>query len=307
MRRIEAFRYSRNLLRSKSTFVTMVFLILASFWGIQGMQKSWNLHKEMSVPIEVFATAEEIPEETLEEIKNLDGVRGISKYMESVQTLTWKEYQTELVLCGMEEEYLQTSLNGTMPYLILDASVLENLKNEKKESPEGIRTEEFLLETVKVNEMDARVVGIIPETKENQVYAYASLEDFGKLTDIHSEDMYYLVFENGYYLKQTLDFFQKTGMVLCDADGKQYEEVRWKERQEEIIKYLTEVLLSLICGLYLIYIQGKLWKMEHKELLTYIRQMDRKGNSLKRIYRYRILWYLLIGMFGGILPHVMVI
>lgn len=273
--------------------------------GNAGDAKGWNLHKELSVPIEVFAAAEEIREETLEEIKNLDGVRGISKYMESVQTLTWKDYQTEVVLCGVEKEFLQTSLHGTMPYLILDASVLEKLKNEKKEAPEGISTEEFLLETVKVHGIDARVVGILPETKEKEdpVYACASLEDYEKLTDMQSEDRYYLAFENGYYLKQTLEFFQKKGMVLCDADGEQYEEARWKERQEEIKQYLIQALLGLFYGVCLIYTQGKLWKMEHKELLTYIRQMDQKGNSLKRIYRYRNLWYLLIGVLGGTLLY----
>ena len=224
MNRKESFRYAWRLFARRSSIITIVFLSLAFGWMIRSADIFKNMWLEMSRPVEIRYMASEtvsgdsMPEanaaagETAsganaaseysmpgtEKIRTMDGCRDMTEYRESTGTLTFQGYSTQVIFVGMEREYLErkygdrlsVSLESTMPYLILDVSVLESMKNEKKESMPVASPEEYVLQNFETDAgKKVRICGIADERKERgqdfpeePFYVYTTLEGYEMLT-----------------------------------------------------------------------------------------------------------------------------
>ena len=168
--------------------------------------------------------------------------------------------------------------------------------------------EQFLLEHVKVNTGEGRILGIIPERidengsehpyTEEQVQTdklacvYTTLEGYENLAEMEQEERagYYMEVSDGKRMKQIQEILQSTGIEILTQDETDTED-SWNTEKRESSRHLIGALMGIFCGGMLLKCQGQMWRVEHKAFVDYLEQMDPKKSVIRRMYRYRILWY----------------
>lgn len=197
MNRRESFRYAWCLFVRRSSIVTIIFLSLAFGWMIRSALSLKDLWLEMSQSVEIWCMNSENGVSKPDEIRKEDNCLDMTEYRESAGTLIFQGYSTQVIFVGMEREYLErkykdrlaVSLESTMPYLILDVSVLESMKNEKKESMPVVSPEEYVLQHFETDGgKTARVCAVVDEQEEQAqnssgepLYVYTTLEGYEML------------------------------------------------------------------------------------------------------------------------------
>lgn len=323
MNRREAIKYSLRILRRKNTIISGVFLMLAFYWFYCSCTTGYELYTEMSESVEIQCS---IPENSLEILKKAEEVSAVTEYKESIQVIEYQGYTAQVTLKGMEEVYiyhayaqvLQAPFTDSMPCLIADASVFGAMENEKKEKMKD-SWEDMIFQTVFVSGHEARIYGVSQENsevnKENKLkdqeslYILTTLEGYEALTaelieeegELKASEIknYYVEVKDGYRWNKLENKLADWGITVVYGNSGEKNTHKWEEKEEKIRHQVIMCLMSFICGSMLIFYQGCLWKQEYEAFVRYIYQIDKTGKSFRRVYRGRIVLYIIMGMLGG--------
>lgn len=204
MNRREIRRLARGTMIQKSTWGVLAFWILGFYWLLQACQTGSGLWQERTNPVSVRC---QIPSSGLREFWQTgeeEGVISCTRWEESRETLRWKEYQTSVILAGVDQEYLKKrypqmdvgEVSDTMPWIFAEEEALLALKNEDGESPRTLQGEDWLYETAEISLGEARIYGIVSGEKEADArdgagegreeepvwYVYTSVDVYKELT-----------------------------------------------------------------------------------------------------------------------------
>lgn len=318
MNRREAVKYSFRILRRKNTIISGVFLILAFYWLGCSWSAGRGLHREMSEPVKIQCI---IQENSLEKLKKAEGVSAVTQYRESLQTIEFQGYAAQVTVKGMEEtfisqvysEILQAPFTESMPCLIINTSAFNAMENEKKEKMKDVFRENMIFQTLSVGEHLARIYGIIEESSDKvPPYILTTMDGYETLIAYDGEEeelkapeteTYYMEVMDGYSWKKLEDQLDSWGVTVLYGNGTERNTKIWKNEEEGIRQQLTLCLMSILCGGILIFYQGCLWKQEHQSFIRYLNQIDKTGKSFRRLYRGRIILYIIMGILGGLLMY----
>lgn len=105
--------------------------------------------------------------------------------------------------------------------------------------------------------------------------------------------------KDGYRWNKLENKLADWGITVIYGNSGEKNTHKWEEKEEKIRHQLIMCLMSFICGSMLIFYQGCLWKQEYKAFVMYIYQLDKTGKAFRRVYRGRIVLYIIMGMLGG--------
>lgn len=279
MNRREAVKYSFRILRQKNTIISGAFLILAFYWLGCSWSAGRGLNREMSEPVKIQCSMQE---NSLEKIKQAEGISAVTQYRESLQTIEFQGYAAQVTVKGMEETYisqvyseiLQAPFTESMPCLIINTSVFSAMENEKKEKMKDVFRDDMIFQTISVGEHKARIYGIIKESSDKaSPYILTTLEGYETLTAYSGEgeeertaperENYYIEVMDGYSWKKLEDQLKGWEVTVLYGNGTEGNTKIWENEEKEIRQQLTLCLMSFLCGGILIFYQGCLWKQEH--------------------------------------------
>lgn len=190
-------KYAWRMNRQKSTFLILLILILSVSWLFGAFQVFGKLYSEMSGNVNLYCSISGADSSYISQICGLAGVSYVSAYYESSHTLSYNDYSIQVNLVGCEGTYLQerysesifSAVEGAMPYIIFDESVLSAMTNEKGKMLEVDTPEDFVLQNFELDSIKTRLCGIIRESleesedsKSNVFYVYTTLDGYETLT-----------------------------------------------------------------------------------------------------------------------------
>lgn len=223
-------------------------------------------------------------------------------------------------------------MNSAMPYVVVGESALQLMKNADGESLYEIPLEKLLLETMEVNGEDSltssiqvRICGFFQEKDkvpfpEDRIYMtdeqiikimdqlkQRSVEDrYGNnAVNQYSETnehmlKYVIILKNGFKLKSIITALETTGFNISDKTIFTQLFMEWEKIEFDIWQKIFMLWISFACAGLLIYYQGKLWLMENRYFVDYLKTANSKLITVNKIYRYRIYLYDGIGCGGGL-------
>lgn len=171
MNRKEVWRFGCRTLSRKSTCLILMFWTISFFCLFSAVFESGKLAEEWNYPVTIRF---EIPENLigqLGKLREMEGTKFLFRWEESIQTMELNGYQAQILLVGVEKEYLENNFpqyvaNGiseTMPGIWVEESAFYSMENGRKEKLTDLRRPDFLYEILEINGVDARIYGIIPE------------------------------------------------------------------------------------------------------------------------------------------------
>ena len=265
-----------------------------------GIAMGEPLQLRVAMPLDasaVHASGEEEIFASVEQITSLSSVR------EWTATLCWQDYRTEVIVSELEYDYLvqrygdsfALPYSDTLRYVIVPEETLSAMRTKQLEhldTSDSVRNYEGEIFQLVVGEEETepvRIWGIPGSTSDTEDRAgnqaekaideipkiYAVLPESEK-TNAGSE--YLLDLSSGFSLKSVAETLENSGMVLLSAE--EMEDVsalldQWKETRTAVIRRCLTGILSLCCGLIVIFYQRRLWALEHKELILYLKQFER--------------------------------
>lgn len=237
----------------------MAVVILAFQWLFSGAAVFYGLYNEMHRPLELRCELLESSLGNLDALREISGVRQIVRYEESVQTLSYGSYQTEVTLVGTETDHLTelygdvlaVPLAGNMPYIVLDQSVLASMTNEKKDKLPVSSDQDHLLETFGIGAAPiqrVRIAGISHEDVSEMAdadrqtrYVYTTLDGYeaiikalgqtgntkgaetgalpGEETSKTASYKYFIQLNDGASLEEMLSLLESHGITVSQHDG----------------------------------------------------------------------------------------
>lgn len=309
----KAFRTTKskisNLICKQNRIRLPMLLIIAGIASaLLGIRDFVDILQEQGQSVALFGVIEKSVD--TDNILDITNVQNASMYQESVVTLQYGEYVGEFVIYGFEQEYLDlqygeqilVDMQGEMPYVLLDANVINNLKNS---SGNRIDTEKnYTLETVAIAGQNmARICGIVPmEDKEKEPCIYTNLQGFNKL--VNSEianktqgtgnetasgsgmvgNLYVILTESGRKLDKLIEEIQEVGITIETTEELQQIIHDWREK--ELLgqsRFLIGCVL-ILCACIVFYNQLQLWKRENFVFLQWLSNIDDEEKSMKQVF-----------------------
>lgn len=337
------FKYAWRLNRQRSTILILIILILAMSRLINVSMTFFALYTDMTKPVELYCTISGEASTVTEEIKMLDGVQYASEYRISDCNLSFNGYTVEVKLMGCESAYmtarfsddLVTAMDGSMPYIVLDAAVLEAMVNEKGELLAVDKLNGFLMMNFEIGSAKARLCGITEEAEiseaadsDQQFYVYTTLDGYEKLTKstlagsksgrmddadtteaagnhsvvqssglaaVNNEKKFMIVLKSGFYLEHILEILDKNGISYTYGESSNQQQT-WDSERSVALNSLEISGVMLICALTLLLYQGQLWKLKHKDFCVYMALFSGNKNTFIRINICRFLCLMAISL-----------
>lgn len=333
MNRVEVLKISFRTLCKKGTIVTILLFAAAFYCLYSGIIGVYSLYIKMSEKVYIHCTIPEEMMNNLDKISELENIVYVTEIRETVYRLSFRGYYADVTLVGMDRQVLvecytdvlAASPNGSMPYIVVDTSLVDRLKNDNKEKIKEMSEDDLLLKTVTLNGKEARVCGVVnvsDDTKKEAdsndeskaVYVYMTLEDYEKLTESLDKQQlndslndegkdysnnYYIEIKSGFALDELLETFQKWGISVQLQDGDNISLEKWKREWGMAGTYMALYFIMLVCGMILQYYQKILWIKEHDNFIYYVVQGDKSGKMLRRVFRLRLEVCFLFGICGG--------
>ena len=345
MNRSEIFYYAWRIFTRKDSVLTIILLSMSFGLLIKSSMIICDMCLEMKQPVECHIVMSSENVSVLDEIGKEGYFLDMSQYRKNAGILIFHGYETQVMFVGMEKEYLERkygsilpySMEATMPYLILDVSVLEAMKNDKNESMKVVEAEDYVLQIFETNGgKKAKVCAVIDSDErmmqsieEAQMYVYTTLEGFemlssenrytGGMTDhlegesgsveyqnvseLKDEINYFVKLKNGFYLQKMIKSLEKYDISLFeeDSDNALLKMDMWGKKAEKGKIYICLSLVMLVCTVIVSHYQRLVWDQRHCDFWNYFCQYDFNGKNRHRIWRQHHLILSLFGIAGGLI------
>lgn len=323
------FKYAWRINRQRSTLLILIILFLAMGHLINAAMTLTGLYVNMAAPLDLCCTISDTAPVAAEELGVLDGVKYVSEYLVSQQTLSYNGYSVQVKLMGCEGTFLTerfsdsivTAMDGTMPYIIFDAAVLESMVNEKGETLAADQLSRFLMMNFEIGSVKARLCGITEEAEasesaggERMLFVYTTLDGYDALNSsalsgstgtsadtniakaaVDNEKNYMIMLKSGFHLSRILNILEKNG-IACTYGNDSDQQISWEREQSDALKSLEMSGVMLLCAMILIFYQGQLWKLKHKAFLMYVSLFQENPYIFRRITVCRVLWLMIISI-----------
>lgn len=317
-------------------FSFSISCLLCSIYTFQGLVKEMSGEVELRcmVPDGMEDALRELEDISyVSEYQQGVQILSYNGYTAEVQLTGYeKEYFAERF-----RENITAEISGSMPYIVVESNVFSGMKNDSREKMNVESVNDLLMETFLVNGKKARVCGITDtaiageEDTQNPVfYVYTTLEGYGELTDLSGADesaqmqedgsagfsmavpddsssgSFLVGVRNGFHLKKEEELLDKNGISILAQEGDENGEESdltgiWEEGKDFGVRNAVLSVFLFLCSALLIRDQGKIWALEHRDFLRYIKMNDRIENSRKVIYAGAVLCYVMAGLgLGGV-------
>lgn len=328
MRIKESYKFGLRMLHSKGSWICVMIFALAFNCVFQTIHIFLDLYQEMSAPATLICSISTIDKQMLDKTSAISGIEYLSQYYETTLTVSWGEYSQDVTVLGMEWEYLTAvygsiiavPMQGAMPYVLIESTVLSEMKNKKKEKLPATE-QDYLLQTLQFGQevtKDGRICGIIPveqTVSEDNVagngipFVYTTLEGYKNLvgtiqgTENLTGKMYMLQVGSSHKIDYIMEELTQLGFQVKLGESEEANVLKWTQDKEDGWKYIYMSFIALLCGSVACYYQGELWKKNHEDMRSFINIYDHSGRGLKRIYGSRWAWMLILGIVGGSLVY----
>ena len=317
-------KISKNIIKEPTTIIICVFIYFGMLWIISGAKSLLEIHSQRMENVDIVGTVFLADTSVIDEIKEIKGVQNATVFRQSMMHIACDEYTAEINLIGVEEHYLRTlyeekaivNFNGAMPYVIAEDILLETLENDDKEQMHVDAIDDYLLEVFLIQNQMVRIGGwIATESLHDEAYETSTtipnvyttcdwydtlLNNMNTLDSANAPLEYKIILKNAYVFEKIQKHLEEISVTINWENAWNTKVGEWEIAQKEGMHQMIQGCLELLADGILVFFQGQLWKQKHRLFSAYLLQLDTSGRLLGKIYRGRILRYVMFAVILGI-------
>lgn len=337
MNRKEIFWYTGKIVWRKDAIIICLFWSMV-FFGLNALVVCGkNMNEQKKTAVDILCEISQEYQEQMGTLRNMEGVQAVTVWEESSQLLEWNGYEAEITLTGTDQEYLQTQFpeaysqgnHSSMAWVVVDGSIIKQLKDTKKHAIQRDAPEDLLYQIVEINGEKVRIYGInSPKEKQekSQVFVYTDIEKYEEIVmsdtenresvtdtgtlqgESHSDrEVYHYRIQvvNEAAAEKVVDTLSLSGISVQNMEDLEKQQEQRERNLGKIWQWIFGLSGSLMSGIILIWQQGKLWMAEHHAFVQYMQQIS--PEIWKKIWKNRKVFYIVAGGAAGEIVYLLLL